>query len=69
MNINENSRKKKIPFYLLQLLFLLETGDPDPNKQANEGLFSRKLGSNNSSCSPIKFNENDISKYPPIKNT
>ena len=36
----------------------------DPNKQANEAIFSRKASSNNLSHPPIKFNSNDISKCP-----
>ena len=38
--------------------------NPDPNKQATEVIFSRKTSSNNLSHPPIKFNNNDISKYP-----
>ena len=38
--------------------------NPDPNKQANEVIFSRKTSSNNLSRPPIKFNNNDISKCP-----
>ena len=38
--------------------------NPDPNKQANEVIFSRKTSSNNLSHPPIKFNNNDISKCP-----
>ena len=33
----------------------------DPNKQANEVIFSRKTS--NSSHSPIAFNDNDIKKF------
>ena len=36
--------------------------NPDPNKQANEVIFSRKT--NNSSHPPVAFNNNDIKKYP-----
>ena len=36
----------------------------DPNKQANEVIFSRKTSSNNLSNPPIKFNNNNISKCP-----
>ena len=36
--------------------------NPDPNKHANETIFSRKTSSNNLSHQPIKFNNNDISK-------
>ena len=35
--------------------------NPDPNKQANEVIFSQKTSSNNLSHPPIKFN---ISKCP-----
>ena len=38
--------------------------NPDPNKQANEVIFSRKTSSNNLSHPPIKFNKIDISKSP-----
>ena len=38
--------------------------DPDPNKQANEVIFSRKTSSKNLSHPPIKFNNSDISKCP-----
>ena len=38
--------------------------NPDPNKQANEVIFSRKTNSNNLSHPPIKFNNNNISKCP-----
>ena len=34
----------------------------DPNKQANEIIFSRKLVSNNLSRSPVKFNNNNIAR-------
>ena len=37
---------------------------PDPNKQANEVIFSRKTSSNNLSHRHIKVNNNDISKCP-----
>ena len=36
--------------------------NPDPNKQANEAIFSRKA--KNSSHSPVAFNSNGIKKYP-----
>ena len=36
----------------------------DPNKEANEVIFSRKTSSDNLSHPPIKFNNNDISKCP-----
>ena len=38
--------------------------NPDPTKQANEVIFSRKTSSNNLSHPPIKFNKIDISKSP-----
>ena len=37
--------------------------NPDLNKQTNEVIFSRKTGSNNLLYSPIKFNNNEISKF------
>ena len=36
--------------------------DPDPNKQANEVVFSRKSNSNSFLYPPVKFNENNITK-------
>ena len=36
--------------------------NPDPNKQANEVIFSQKTCSNNLSHPPISFNNNGISK-------
>ena len=36
--------------------------NPDPNKQANEVIFSWKSISQNSSHPPIKFNERTITK-------
>ena len=38
--------------------------NPDPNKQANEVIFSRKTSSNNLLHTTIKFNEIDISECP-----
>ena len=38
--------------------------NPDPNKQANEVIFSRKTSSNNLPHPPIKFNKIDISECP-----
>ena len=38
--------------------------NPDPNKQANEVIFSRKISSNNLPHPPIKFNKIDISGCP-----
>ena len=40
--------------------------NPDPNKHANEVIFSRK--SNNCSHPPVTFKKNDINKYPHHKN-
>ena len=37
--------------------------NPAPTKQANEVIFSRKTSSNNLLHPPIKFNNNDITKY------
>ena len=34
----------------------------DPNKQANEIIFSRKLVSKNLSHPPVKFNNNNITR-------
>ena len=42
--------------------------NPDPKKQANEVIFSRKACSNSLSHPSIKFNNNGISKCP-IKST
>ena len=36
--------------------------NPDPNKQANEIVFSRKSNSNSFPYPPFKFNENNITK-------
>ena len=36
--------------------------NPDPNKRANEIIFSRKT--RKSSHPPVTFNNNDIKKYP-----
>ena len=38
--------------------------NPDSNKQANEVIFFGKTSSNNLSHPPIKFNNNNISKWP-----
>ena len=35
----------------------------DPNKQANEVIFSRKSNSNSFPYPPVKFSENNITKY------
>ena len=42
--------------------------NPDPNKQANEVIFFRKLVSNNLSHPPVKFNNNNISRCCHQKN-
>ena len=36
--------------------------NPDPNKQANEVIFSRISNSNSFPYTPVKFNENNITK-------
>ena len=36
--------------------------NPDPNKQANEVIFSRKSNSNSFPYPPVKFSENNITK-------
>ena len=36
--------------------------NPDPNKHANETIFSCKLVSNNLSYPPVKFNNNNITR-------
>ena len=36
--------------------------NPDPNKQSNEIIFSRKSVSNNLSHPPVKFNNNNITR-------
>ena len=36
--------------------------NPDPNKQTNEVIFSRKSSSNSFSYPPVKFNKNNITK-------
>ena len=36
--------------------------NPDPNKQTNDNIFSRKLVSNNLSHPPVKFNNNSITR-------
>ena len=39
----------------------------DPNKHANEFIFSEKTSSNSLSQPPVKFNNNEISKFPHLK--
>ena len=58
-NLNDDLVKISCWAYQLKMQF-----NPDPNKQANEVIFSRKKKSNNFSHPPIKFNNNDISKCP-----
>ena len=41
--------------------------NPDPNKQANEIIFSSKLVSNNLSHPPVKFHNNNITRCFPQK--
>ena len=36
--------------------------NPNPNKQANEVIFSQKSNSNSFPYPPVKFNENNITK-------
>ena len=38
--------------------------NPDPNKQANEVIFSRKFNSNQIYYPTIKFNNNNICRCP-----
>ena len=58
-NLNDDLEKISYWAYQWKMEFNL-----DPNKQANEVIFSRKTSSNNLSYPPIKFNNNDISKCP-----
>ena len=37
--------------------------NPDPRKQANEVIFTRKSNSDSFSYPPVKFNENNIIIY------
>ena len=57
-NLNDDLEKISYWAYQWKMQF-----NPDPNKEANEVIFSRKTGSNNLSHPPIKFNNNDISKF------
>ena len=57
-NLNDDLEKISYCAYQWKMQF-----NPDPNKQANEVIFSRKTNSNNLSHPPIKFN-NNISKCP-----
>ena len=56
-----NDGIKKIIYWAYQWKIQL---NPDPKKQANEVTSSQKTSSNNLSHAPIKFNNNQISKYP-----
>ena len=58
-NLNDDLEKISYWAYQWKMQF-----NPDPNKQANEVIFSRKTNSNNLSHPPIKFNNNNISKCP-----
>ena len=58
---NPNDDLEKISYWAYQWKMQF---NPDPNKQANEIIFSQKTSSNNLSHPPIKFNNNDISKCP-----
>ena len=42
--------------------------NPDPKKQTNEVIFSHKKVSNNLLHSPLKFNNNDITRCSHNKN-
>ena len=56
---NDDFEKRSYWAYQWKMQF-----NPDPNKQANKVIFSRKTSSNDLSHPPIKFNNNDISKCP-----
>ena len=58
-NLNDDLEKIGYWAYQWKMQF-----SPDPNKQANGVIFSRKTNSDNLSHPPIKFNNNDISKCP-----
>ena len=58
-NLNDDLEKISYWAYQWQVQF-----NPDPNKPANEVIFSRKTNSNNLSHPPIKLNNNVISKCP-----
>ena len=61
-NLNDDLEKVSYLVYQWKMQF-----NPDPNKQANEVIFSRKTSSNNLSHPPIKFSNNNISKCPDQK--
>ena len=54
-----NDDLEKISYWAYQWIMQF---NPDPNKQANEVIFSRKTSSNNLPHPPIKFNKIDISE-------
>ena len=61
-DINESVSKRyahleKISYWAYQWKMQF---NPDPNKKANEVIFSRQQSSNNLSYRPIKFNNNVI---------
>ena len=58
---NLNGDLEKISYWAYQWKMQF---NPDPNKQANEVIFSRKTNSNNLSNPPIKFSNNNMSKCP-----
>ena len=58
-NLNDDLEKIRYWGYQWKMQF-----NPDPNKQVNEVIFSRKTNSNNLSHPPIKLNNNNISKCP-----
>ena len=58
-NLNDDLEKIGYWAYHWKMQF-----NPDPNKQANEVVFSRKTSSNNLSHSPINLNNNNFSKCP-----
>ena len=62
---NLNDDLEKISYWTCQWKMQFNS---DPNRQANEVIFSRKTSSNNLSHPPIKFNNKDISKCPHEKN-
>ena len=69
LDINESTNKlntdlKKITTWAHQWKMQF---NPDPNKQANEVIFSRKA-TNNLSYPAVRFNNNDIVKCPDQKN-
>ena len=53
-NLNDDFEKISYWAYQWKMQF-----NPDPNKHANEVIFSRKTNSNNLSHPPIKFNNNN----------